>query len=150
MILPNRRAACHGREMTDGPPRLRPRTAAVTAEFAVILPVVAALIVLLLGLGSAVGTHVSCQDAAAAGARVLLSTPSLLEGGQDDAARAAALRVAPDGSRVSFDRSGGVVRLTLSCPVGAGRIRILPARVQARAAVEVPLAERAMTGRTTG
>lgn len=116
----------------------RRRRAAVTAEFAVILPVVAALIALLLGLGSAVGTRVSCQDAAAAGARTLLSTPSLLEGGQEGAARAAALRLAPDGSQASLSRSGGVARLTLSCPVRAGKIRILPARVQTQAAVEMP------------
>lgn len=125
MILPCRRPA-------------RRHRAAVTAEFAVILPVVAALIALLLGLGSAVGTRVSCQDAAAAGARALLSTPSLLEGGREGAARAAALRLAPDGSQASLSRSGGVVRLTLSCPVGAGKIRILPARVRAQAAVEMP------------
>lgn len=126
----------------------------VTAEFALILPVIALMVALLLGLGSAVGTRVSCQDAAAAAARTLLSTSSLLSGSDagDDAgkgmsgtaqARRIALQAAPHGSTATIARSGDVVRVTLSCPVGAGKVRILPMRVGARAAVELPVASTA-------
>lgn len=118
--------------------RSHPCRGAVTAEFALILPVVALLIALLLGLGSAVGTRVTCQDAAAAGARLLLTTPSLLEGGKEEEARAAALRVAPKGSQATLKRHGTVMRLTLSCPIGVASLRIFPAHVTADAAVEVP------------
>jgi hypothetical protein len=118
--------------------RQRPRRAAVTAEFALVLPVVVLLIALLLGLGSAVGTRVSCQDAVASGARTLLSTPSLLDGGQEGAARAVVLRLAPSGSTLALTRSGRVLRLGLSCPIHAGSVQILPATVTAEAAVEMP------------
>lgn len=103
-----------------------------------VLPVVALLAVLLLGLGSAVGTRVSCQDAAAAGARTLLSTPSLLQGGYEEDARRAALRVAPNGSDVALTRSGIVIHVALSCPIGAGKLRVFPTRVRAFADVEIP------------
>ena len=72
----------------------------VTAEFAVVLPCVAAVAILVLCLGRASIVSMNCQDAAAAGARAMA-----IDAGGEAKARAAAQTIAGGGSTVSFPRN---------------------------------------------
>ena len=65
----------------------------VTAEFAVVLPCVAAVAILVLCLGRASIVSMNCQDAAAAGARAMA-----IDAGGEAKARAAAQTIAGGGS----------------------------------------------------
>lgn len=84
----------------------------MTAEFAVLLPVVALLVAVVLGLTAAAATQLRCADAARAGARAAAL-------GDDDAAVAAvARRVAGDGVRVAVGRDDGWVVVSVEGAVG--------------------------------
>ncbi|WP_282946011.1 TadE family type IV pilus minor pilin [Cellulomonas endometrii] len=84
----------------------------MTAEFAVLLPVVALLVAVVLGLTAAAATQLRCADAARAGARAAAL-------GDDDAAVAAvARRVAGDGVRVAVGREDGWVVVSVEGAVG--------------------------------
>lgn len=89
---------------------------AVTAELAVGLVTVVALLGLVLGLVAAGVAQVRCVDAARAGARVAAL-------GQDDAAVATvATRSAGPSAEVSVERSAGWVDVTVRLPVLGGRV----------------------------
>jgi hypothetical protein len=84
----------------------------VTAEFAVLLPVVALLVAVVLALTAAAATQLRCADAARAGARAAAL-------GDDDAAVAAvAQRIAGDGVRVAVGREDGWVVVSVEGTVG--------------------------------
>lgn len=84
----------------------------VTAEFAVLLPVVALLLGVVAALAACAGTQLRCADAARAGARVAAI-------GEDDAAVAAvARRVAGDGARAAVGRDDPWVVVTVEATVG--------------------------------
>lgn len=100
----------------------------VTAEFAVVLPCVAAVAILVLCLGRASIVSMNCQDAAAAGARAMA-----IDAGGEAKARAAAQTIAGG-------RFHGVVRRQCEqrhrcgrCPVAGGPDRRLPASVVGKA-----------------
>lgn len=85
---------------------------AVTAELAVLLPVVALLVGVLLALTAGAATHLRCGDAARAGARAAAL-------GDDDVAVAVVVRrVAGDGARTAVARSDGWVVVTVEQTVG--------------------------------
>lgn len=87
---------------------------AVTAELAVLLPVVAVLLAAVLVVAACGVTQLRCADAARAGARAA----SL---GEDDAAVAAvARRVGGDGVQVTVRRDGEWVTVTVDARVGPG------------------------------
>jgi len=87
----------------------------VTAETAVLLPVLVLVVVLLLMLVRASALQATAQDAAAMGAR------SAARGEDDTAARAAAARVVPSGTAITVQRSGGLVTVDVRVPIpGAG------------------------------
>jgi catechol 2,3-dioxygenase-like lactoylglutathione lyase family enzyme len=84
----------------------------VTAEFAVLLPVVALLVGVVVALTAAAGTQLRCADGARAGARVAAL-------GEDDAAVGAVVRrVAGAGVRVAVGRDGDWVVVTVEGTVG--------------------------------
>lgn len=85
---------------------------AVTAEFAVLLPVVALLVGVVVALAAAAGTQLRCADGARAGARAAAL-------GEDDAAVAdVARRVGGTGVQVAVGRDGGWVVVTVEGTVG--------------------------------
>lgn len=110
----------------------RPDTGAVTAELAIGLVAVAAVLVVVLAVGAAAVARVRCTDAARAGARAAAI-------GQDDAAvRAAAARVAGASATASVERQDdGWVQVTVQVPViGTGPARGLRATASATAWTE--------------
>ena len=86
----------------------------VTAEFAVVLPCVAAVAILVLCLGRASIVSMNCQDAAAAGARAMA-----IDAGGEAKARAAA--------------NANSVTVVVRCPVAADPTGVLPASVVGKA-----------------
>ncbi|WP_454050760.1 TadE family type IV pilus minor pilin [Cellulomonas sp. Marseille-Q8402] len=84
----------------------------MTAEFAVLLPVVALLVGVVVALTAGAATQLRCADAARAGARVAAL------GEDDTAVSAAARRVAGDGVRVAVGRDDGWVVVTVDGTVG--------------------------------
>ena len=100
----------------------------VTAEFAVVLPCVAAVAILVLCLGRASIVSMNCQDAAAAGARAMA-----IDAGGEAKARAAAQTIAGGGSTVSFAANANSVTVVVRCPVAADPTGVLPASVVGKA-----------------
>jgi Flp pilus assembly protein TadG len=100
-----------------------------TAEFAVVLPSVAAVAILVLCLGRAVVVSMDCQDAAAVAAHAMTIT------GHDgeSRARAAASAAAGNDARVSFSRTVDSVTVTVQCPVIPDPTGVLPTRVTGKA-----------------
>ena len=96
----------------------------VTAEFAVVLPCVAAV----LCLGRASIVSMNGQDAAAAGARAMA-----IDAGGEAKARAAAQTIAGGGSTVSFAANANSVTVVVRCPVAADPTGVLPASVVGKA-----------------
>lgn len=101
---------------------------AVTAEFAVVLPAVIVVALLLLSLGRAVLVRVECQDAARAGAREIAVARSY-DGAASGAARRAALSVSAKSS-VELTESSSTVRVKVTCPVMPGPLGVLPLHVE--------------------
>lgn len=93
---------------------------AVTAEFAVVLPAVMVLAVLLMMCGRAVTVSMSCQDAASLGARTAVISRS------DIKARQAAKDAASSGAKVDISHRGTTVAVTVSCPLASDPLRVLP------------------------
>ncbi|GCD18832.1 hypothetical protein CTKZ_03940 [Cellulomonas algicola] len=116
----------------QAPPATVRDAGSVTAELAVGLPVVVALLVVVLAVVGAGLTRAQCLDGARAGARAL----ALGESSSD--AAATARRVAGDGSRVRTTRDGEWVTVVVeaSVPVGGLRLGPLEARGSATARVE--------------
>ena len=102
---------------------------AATAEFAVVLPCVAAVAILVLCLGRASVVSMNCQDAAAAGARAF----AVDDTGGESKARAAAVAAAGDSVTVRFDRGTDSVTVTVQCPVISDPTGMLPTRVTGKA-----------------
>lgn len=96
----------------------------VTAEFAVILPVVAMLALALLGLTRAIGVSLSCQDAARAAAYEVT-----IAGAQADPVGAARAAAGGISIGVDVDDAGDEVRIRTTCPVMPGPLDILPVTV---------------------
>ena len=92
---------------------------AATAEFAVVLPCVAAVAILVLCLGRASVVSMNCQDAAAAGARAF----AVDDTGGESKARTA----------VRFERGADFVTVTVQCPVVPDPTGVLPTRVTGKA-----------------
>lgn len=112
--------ACTGlRALPAAPPRVTRRTArgAVSAETAVVLPVLVAVTLGLVWLVALAVTQIRVVDAARETARAAARDESV------DAATALGRRVAPDGSRISVHRGDGVVRVRVAAEVtGPGGI----------------------------
>lgn len=104
--------ACTGRD-----------SGAVTAEFAVILPVVVVLAVLLMMSGRAVTVGMGCQDAASVGARTAVISRSDLK------ASRAAKDAAGSGASVDIRHSGSNVVVTVVCPLASDPLRVLPTSI---------------------
>jgi Flp pilus assembly protein TadG len=83
----------------------------VTVETAVLLPVPALAVVVLLMLVHAGALQATAQDAAAMGAR------TAARGEDDDHARAAAARVVPSDAVVTVHRSGPLVTVDVQVPM---------------------------------
>jgi hypothetical protein len=76
------------------------------------MPAIAILLAAVTGLGAAVGAQVRCVDAARAGARLAA------RGEPSGVVVAAAGRLAPSGSRISTERAGSTVRVSVTAEVG--------------------------------
>ena len=98
-----------------------------TAEFAVVLPSVAAVAMLMLCLGRAVVVSMDCQDAVAVAAHAIAGRDG------ESRARSAALAAAGNDARVSFSRNADSVTITVQCPVIPDPVGVLPTRVTAKA-----------------
>jgi Flp pilus assembly protein TadG len=103
----------------------------VTAEFAVVLPAVVVVALVLLSLGRAVLVHVECQDAARAAAREL-AVAQVYDSSAASRARNAAHTVSAKAS-VGFSAASGSVIVTTQCPLLPGPLDIFPAHVRGRA-----------------
>ncbi|MBB2955313.1 hypothetical protein FHX77_000716 [Bifidobacterium commune] len=100
---------------------------AVTAEFAVVLPAVMVMAVLLMMLARTVTVEMSCQDAASAAARVAVVS------GDDDEARSAAENAAGEKVDVSIKRRFKQVNVVVSCRVVPDPLHVLPMAVIGKA-----------------
>nr|WP_281174930.1 TadE family type IV pilus minor pilin [Actinomadura oligospora] len=102
-----------------------------TAEIAVALPALVLVTVLALWAVAVASTHMSCVDAARAGARAAARGESL------DAVRALVTRSAPKGATVAVRRDVDRVQVTVSTAVRPPALSGLPAlNVQAHAEAE--------------
>lgn len=114
-------------------PRRRPDEGSITAETAVVLPVLVLVVALLLGVTRAVSVELSVQDAARVGARAAARGESSAE------VRRLAAAAAPVGATVSVSIAGGLVYVVVRAevrPLGAAA-RFLPVLDVAARAVAV-------------
>lgn len=92
---------------------------AVTAEAAVVLPVLAVFALALLWVLVAAADHIRCLDAARAGARAAARSEP------EAAVLAAARDAAPQGARVEMGRAGELWRIRVEAPTrGPGRLTL--------------------------
>lgn len=98
----------------------RPERGMVTAETAVVLPLVAMFVLALLWLLVTVISHVQIVDAARDGAR------ALARGEEQGAAVEHAVRTAPDGAAVSVSRGDDVVTVRVEVDAEAPSWLIVP------------------------
>lgn len=98
---------------------------AATAEFAVVLPAVIAMVVLLLCLTRTVSVTMTCQQAASEAVRAMV-----VAGGERDPVPVAQA-VAGAGASASVTRSGELVSVSVQCPVIPDPFGVLPTRVRA-------------------
>ncbi|WP_335341928.1 TadE/TadG family type IV pilus assembly protein [Bifidobacterium moraviense] len=96
----------------------------MTAEFAVILPVVMTLVLLLLGLTQAIGVSLACQDAARAAAYEVV-----VAGADADPVAAARAAAGTVDVAVSVDHGDDGTRIRTTCPVMPGPLDVLPVTV---------------------
>ena len=101
---------------------------AVTAEYAVVLPCVAVVAMLVLCLGRGAIVSMNCQDAAAAGASAMT-----IDSDGERRAVAAAKSVAGDGSTVSFTNDADAVTVIVRCPIMSDPTGLIPAQVMGKA-----------------
>ncbi|PJM72513.1 hypothetical protein CS006_09725 [Bifidobacterium primatium] len=101
----------------------------VTAEFAVVLPAVMVVSLLLFSSARAVIVNMNCQEAARAAARELVVAG---ESGDADPAGVVA-RIAGPGATVSTATGGGQVTVTTRCPLMPGPLGVLPMALEGRA-----------------
>lgn len=128
-----RRKTCRGDE-SHGCGR-RPQAGAVTAEFAVILPAVAALAVLVCALGRAVVLRIECQDAAHVIAQRIVAQMQAdpaageLQPAVTQWAEETTHRLVNGGASVSLAVSDDGVDVRVSARVVPDPLRVLPATV---------------------
>ena len=101
----------------------------VTAEFAVVLPCVAAVAILSVFGGRASIVSMNCQDARGRPVRGAMA----IDAGGEAKARAAAQTIAGGGSTVSFAANANSVTVVVRCPVAADPTGVLPASVVGKA-----------------
>lgn len=101
---------------------------AATAEFAVVLPCVAMVAILVLCLGRASLVSMNCQDAAADAARIMS-----VDSDGDVRARAVVRSVAGNGAGVSFTVNADRVTVVVRCPILSDPTGVLPAYVVGKA-----------------
>ena len=107
--------------------RLAADEGAVTAEFAVVLPAVILVTVVLIALARTVTVSMSCQDAAAVAVR------EIVVAGDESDPVGAAQAVAGADSSVSVTYGSEAVSVTVSCPVIPDPLGVLPTVVTAEA-----------------
>ncbi len=109
----------------------REDSGSVTAEFAVIIPVVLSMVALLLSLTRAVVVRVECQQAASAGARVAVaeSNPQLRE----SRARKAIMDVAGSEVKADITSDDSSITVVTHCPVGGKALSIVPVLLTGKA-----------------
>ncbi len=103
-------------------PEPRSQDGSITAETAVVLPVLVLVLVALMGVAHAVGVQLTVQDAARVGARAAARGESQAE------VERLTRSVAPAGSAVTVSRSGGLIRVDVVAqvaPFGAAA-RLVP------------------------
>lgn len=133
-VTPPRRGRPRGRGPSPGERQVRDQRGAVTAEAAVVLPVLVALTLGLVWLVAVAAAQVRVVDAARETARVAA------RGESDSAATAAGRAVAPASSVFEISRGGDVVRVETSARVAGpgGLFRFLPGvHVRSRAVAKV-------------
>lgn len=107
----------------------------MTAEFAIVIPAVIVVAMLILSLTSLVVSRVQCQDAAREGARTaqtLQSSGTLSTQGRQSITAAAKRHSGPYGE-VSISESAQTVRVEVACPIGQGPLHVFPEKVHANA-----------------
>ncbi|WP_369345034.1 TadE family type IV pilus minor pilin [Bifidobacterium aquikefiricola] len=99
----------------------------VTAEFAILLPVVMALAMLILGLTRTVIVGLNCQEAARVAAREIVVS--------ENSARVSALvrSIAGSAATVSLSEHADSITVSTQCPVIADALGVLPMRMSGRA-----------------
>ncbi|WP_202418670.1 TadE family type IV pilus minor pilin [Streptomyces sp. YIM 132580] len=103
---------------------------AVTAEAAVVIPVLVAFAMALLWALAAASAQIRCVDAARAGARAVARSEP------EAAVLAAARDAAPGGARVSVGRAGEMWRVTVEAPTPGPAALALTLRAEAAALAE--------------
>ncbi|WP_018551159.1 TadE family type IV pilus minor pilin [Streptomyces sp. ATexAB-D23] len=116
---------------------------AVTAEAAMVIPVLAVFALALLWALMAASAQIRCVDAARAGARAAArSEPAPL-------VKEAALSAAPAGAAVDVERSGALWRVRVSAPTpGPGSLAVTLSAEAAAAAEDAPAREDALVAET--
>lgn len=99
---------------------------AVTAEFAIILPTVAILAIVLIFVGKSVVNTMNCNDAAGQVAYYIASTHDSKE------AQNIVHKVSGKNSSVKVEYVGNMTNIVVSCPVVPDPLKILPMQVEAR------------------
>ncbi|MFD3638447.1 TadE family type IV pilus minor pilin [Streptomyces griseus] len=123
-----RQQGLHGRQ--PGPGGGIGDRGAVTAEAAVVIPVLVAFVMALLWALMAASDQIRCVDAARAGARA--AARSEPEAAVREAARAAA----PHGARVEVGRAGDLWRVRVEAPTPGPGVLALTLRAEAAALAE--------------
>lgn len=138
-----RRTTCRGGESRRC--GRRPQAGAVTAEFAVILPAVAALAILVCALGRAIVLRIECQDAAHVIAQRIVAqmqadpaTVGEVQPAVTQWAEETTHRLVNDGASVSLTVSDDGVDVRVSARVVPDPLRVLPATVAGYAFACVP------------
>ena len=126
-------------------PNRHSQDGSITAETAVVLPVLVLVLVVLMAVAHAVGVQLSAEDAARVGARAAARGESQAE------VERLTRSVAPAGSAVTVSRSGGLVRVDVVVQVAAfgAAARLVPpltVEAEAVAADESTAAPRGLPG----
>ncbi|RIY22266.1 hypothetical protein CJI53_00700 [Bifidobacteriaceae bacterium VN002] len=99
---------------------------AVTAEFAIIIPTVAILAIVLIFVGKSVVNTMNCNDAAGQVAYYIASTHDSKE------AQNIVHKVSGKNSSVKVEYVGNMANIVVSCPVVPDPLKVLPMQVEAR------------------
>ena len=99
---------------------------AVTAEFAIILPAVVILTVVLIFVGKSVVNTMNCNDAAGQVAYYVASTHDSKE------AQNIVHKVSGKNSSVKVEYVGNMANIVVSCPVVPDPLKVLPLSIEAR------------------
>lgn len=99
---------------------------AVTAEFAIILPTVVILAIVLIFVGKSVVNTMNCNDAAGQVAYYIASTHDSKE------AQNIVHKVSGKNSSVKVEYVGNMANIVVSCPVVPDPLKVLPMQVEAR------------------